>query len=55
VCADVELAEGSDEDTVRLAIARLSASSLQPYQVPRLVRFVDAISTNASGKKTRIA
>lgn len=55
VCADVELAEGSDEDTVRLAIARLSASSLQPYQVPRMVRFVGAISTNASGKKTRTA
>lgn len=51
VAADVVLAAGLDLETARQTILSFARQRLAPYQVPRILRFVEAIQIEASGKK----
>lgn len=54
VCADVVAIDPSRSAEIRAAIVGLAPASLRPHQVPRVVRFVEKISTSLSGKRTRV-
>jgi acyl-CoA synthetase (AMP-forming)/AMP-acid ligase II len=43
----------ADREAVRRAVLAHAASALPAYKVPRVVRFVEALSVSASGKKPR--
>ena len=51
VAADVVLSPGEDAGTARPRILAASRAQLASFQVPRVMKFVDAIETGASGKK----
>jgi acyl-CoA synthetase (AMP-forming)/AMP-acid ligase II len=51
VGAEAVLAEGQDRDAARVAILAACREGLAGYQVPRIFKIVDAIKTQASGKK----
>jgi acyl-coenzyme A synthetase/AMP-(fatty) acid ligase len=53
VAVDIVAESNADQDAVRSAAIAMAQSCLEPYKVPRIVRFVDQISYNASGKKDR--
>ncbi len=55
VCAEVVLAEGVKEDEARPRIFAHATQRLDTHKLPRLMKFVAAISTNAAGKKVRKA
>jgi acyl-coenzyme A synthetase/AMP-(fatty) acid ligase len=51
VAADVVLAEGEDPNAARPRILAMCREKLAGYQVPRILKFVEAIEVKASGKK----
>jgi acyl-CoA synthetase (AMP-forming)/AMP-acid ligase II len=54
LAADVVLAQAVTEAEARKAIFSALSARLEPYKVPRIYRFVDKISVNATGKKVRV-
>ncbi len=50
---DVLAAPGGDEERIRSEIAAAAAAKLEPWKRPRVVRFVGAIPSDPSGKKSR--
>jgi len=44
---------GGEAEPLENAIRAAAAAVLQPYKVPRLVRFVDTIRHTRTGKKAR--
>lgn len=55
VCAEVVLADGVKEEEARPRIFAHATQRLDTHKLPRLMKFVAAISTNAAGKKVRKA
>ena len=53
VCAEIVLASGFDEQTARASIFSHAARHMEQHKLPRLLRFVPSIPTNAAGKKVR--
>ncbi len=53
IAAELVLEPGHDRDVTRRAMLALARQVLEPYQVPRIVRVVDAIEYSESGKKLR--
>jgi len=53
VAVDLVADATADQETVRREAITLAQGALEPYKVPRIVRFVDQITYNASGKKDR--
>lgn len=51
VAAEIVAAHGADPDTVRRAAAAACREKLASYQVPRLIKIMNAITILASGKK----
>jgi acyl-coenzyme A synthetase/AMP-(fatty) acid ligase len=51
VAADVVLSPGEDAAAVRPRLLAACRAQLAPFQVPRVLKIVDAIETGASGKK----
>ncbi len=51
VAADIVLARGQDAVVARPRILAFCRAQLPSFQVPRVLKFVDAIDTGASGKK----
>lgn len=51
VAADVVLEQNEDQGGVRARIGEICRTRLPPPQVPRILKFVDAIPVRASGKK----
>jgi acyl-coenzyme A synthetase/AMP-(fatty) acid ligase len=51
VAADLVLAAGQDPHAARTRIAAMCRERLAGYQIPRLLKFVDAIEVRESGKK----
>jgi acyl-CoA synthetase (AMP-forming)/AMP-acid ligase II len=52
---EVVAAPGFDLEQLRQDLLATARSKLLPYKVPRLVRFVDAVQSDVSGKKSRKA
>ena len=53
VAVDLVADATADQETVRREAIAIAQGALEPYKVPRIVRFVDQITYNASGKKDR--
>lgn len=54
VAADIVLSDsGRDHDEVRAEIKSSMAESLRPFQIPAIIRIVDSLNINASGKVER--
>ena len=53
VCAELVLEPDHDADVTRRQLLALARHELEPYQVPRIVRIVQAIQYSESGKKSR--
>lgn len=51
VAADIVLTPGQDAAVARPRILAVCRAQLPSFQVPRVLKFVDAIDTGASGKK----
>ena len=51
--AEVVAGAGREERALEDAIRRAVQAVLQPYKVPRIIRFVDAIRSTRTGKKAR--
>lgn len=51
--ADVVLRPGATPESVRRAIIERTRAELEAFKVPRIIRFVEAISSSVSGKKDR--
>ena len=51
---DVAAAPGFDAAELRQSIQSAARARLAPYKVPRLIRFVDVIASDPSGKKSRL-
>jgi acyl-coenzyme A synthetase/AMP-(fatty) acid ligase len=54
VCADIVLSPGFDGEEVRTSIYSHASQRLEAHKLPRVLRFVTAIGTNAAGKKVRL-
>ena len=54
VAADIVLADAKPEEAARREIMQQLSASLESHKLPRIIRFVAAISINAMGKKTRM-
>lgn len=50
---EVVTAPATNTDQLRQQILAVARQSLLPYKVPRLIRFVDALKCDLSGKKSR--
>lgn len=50
---EVAVLAGADEESLRRAITQTARNRLTSYKVPRLIRFVDAIRSDPTGKKSR--
>ncbi len=50
---EVVAAPGVDQSGLRQTINQAARKSLPSYKVPRLIRFVDSVASDASGKKSR--
>ena len=53
IAVDIVLSPGYQADHVRAAVQQASRQRLRPYQIPRVIRFVDRIATNAACKILR--
>lgn len=53
VAADIQSMPESDPEQVRAAVVRHARERLLPFQVPRVIRMVESIRTNAANKVVR--
>lgn len=53
IAADIIVKDGVDKNLVEEMIFKHLKTKLQPWKIPRIIKFVDAISITRSGKKVR--
>ena len=53
VGVEIVASAGGDKNRIKREIGLAAGRKLEPYKIPRLIRFVDAIPRDASGKKSR--
>jgi acyl-coenzyme A synthetase/AMP-(fatty) acid ligase len=53
VVAEVVVSPSTDQDDARRAIYSFASQYLESFKIPRIVKFVQGISINSSGKKNR--